>query len=222
MSGSDWHTNKQKVYNWPGKKSELRPHHDRLAISRPLQAIRKSVGINSGPKTTATANRHDTPATDLRLNCNALRPISNRPTTWALPPRVTCVTRQKFEGDTKIQEWFATNLRQCEWHARPLSELRPICKDFRPQEYPATNLVTHHWNRHVPWPFLRVKSGRGTWRFQWSIEPSYCKYSGVTYDLLVSNIRGTYGLADQLPSNREFGHFWPLVRPKSLGISVLT
>ena len=32
-------------------------------------------------------------------------------------------------------------------------------------------------------------------------------YSGVTYDLLVSNFGGTYDLADQLPSNHEFGHF---------------
>ena len=29
----------------------------------------------------------------------------------------------------------------------------------------------------------------------------------LTYDLLVSNIGGTYDLADQLPSNQEFGHF---------------
>ena len=37
--------------------------------------------------------------------------------------------------------------------------------------------------------------------------PSYCNYSGVTYDILVSNIGATYDLADQLQSNREFGHF---------------
>ena len=40
ISGSDWHTNKQKVYNWPSNKSDLRPHHDRLASSRPSHAIR--------------------------------------------------------------------------------------------------------------------------------------------------------------------------------------
>ena len=34
----------------------------------------------------------------------------------------------------------------------------------------------------------------------------YGEYSGATYDLLVSNIGGTYDLADQLPSNHEFGH----------------
>ena len=34
----------------------------------------------------------------------------------------------------------------------------------------------------------------------------YGEYSGATYNLLVSNIGGTYDLADQLPSNHEF---WP-------------
>ena len=38
----------------------------------------------------------DTLATDLRLTCDALRPISDRPTTWAQPPQVTCVTRQNL------------------------------------------------------------------------------------------------------------------------------
>ena len=53
--------------------------------------------------------------------------------------------------------------------------------------------------------FLTVKSGRGACRFQWRVGPSYCEYSGVTYNLLVSNIGGTNDLAHQLPSNREFG-----------------
>ena len=54
---------------------------------------------------------------------------------------------------------------------------------------------------------LTVKSNCGACQFQWRVGPSYCKYAGVTYDLLVSNIGGTCDLADQLPSNREFGHF---------------
>ena len=69
FSGSNWHTSKQKVYNWPSNKSDLRPHHDRLSSSRPSHTIRKSIGINSGPRTTTmtrptwyTCKR---PATDL-------------------------------------------------------------------------------------------------------------------------------------------------------------
>ena len=53
--GSDWHTRKQKVFNWPSNKSDLRPYHDRLASSQPSYAIRKSIGINSGPRITTTA-----------------------------------------------------------------------------------------------------------------------------------------------------------------------
>ena len=64
------------------------------------------------------------------------------------------------------------------------------------------------WNWQVSRPFLTVKSGLGACRFQWRVAQSYCEYSGITYDLLVSNIGGTYDLADQRPSNREFGHFW--------------
>ena len=30
MSRSNWYTSKQKVYNWPSNKSDLRPHYDRL------------------------------------------------------------------------------------------------------------------------------------------------------------------------------------------------
>ena len=55
---------------------------------------------------------------------------------------------------------------------------------------------------------LTVKSGRRACRFQWRVSPSYCEYSRVTYDLLVSNIGGTYDRADQLPSNLGFGHFF--------------
>ena len=93
--GSDWHTSKQKAYNWLSNKSDLRSHHDRLASSRPSHVIRKSIGITSGPRIT-TAARQPWYTRDLRLTCGALRPISDRPTTWARPPRVTCLTRQKF------------------------------------------------------------------------------------------------------------------------------
>ena len=55
MLGSDWHTRKQKVFNWPSNKSDLRSHHDRLASWWPSHAIRKSIGINSGPRMTTTA-----------------------------------------------------------------------------------------------------------------------------------------------------------------------
>ena len=55
--------------------------------------------------------------------------------------------------------------------------------------------------------FFTVKSDRGACRFHWRVGPSYCENPGVTYDLLVGNIGGTYDLADQLPSNCEFGHF---------------
>ena len=128
MSGSDWHTSKQKVYNWPSNKSGLRPHHDKLASSRPSHAIRKSIGISSDPRTTTTARPL---VTDLRLTCDALRPISDRPMAWAQPPRVTCVTRQKFAWDKNF------NLRpiydRAEWHMRPSSELRPTCDPRRIQ-----------------------------------------------------------------------------------------
>ena len=69
MSGSDWHTSKQKLYNWPSNKSELRPHHDRFAISWPSHAIRKLFSINSGPRNTTTVRSPwytcDRPPTDL-------------------------------------------------------------------------------------------------------------------------------------------------------------
>ena len=63
ISGSDWYTSKQKVYNSPSNKSDLRPHHDRLASSRPSHAIRMSIGIKSGPRTT-TAVIHLRPTSD--------------------------------------------------------------------------------------------------------------------------------------------------------------
>ena len=97
---------------------------------------------------------------------------------------------------------------RAKWHSRPPSDLRPTCEDLRPKEDPAESWVTRKWNWQVPRPFLTVKSDRGACRFRWRVSPSYCEYSWVTYDLLVSNIGGTYDLADQLPSNHEFGHFF--------------
>ena len=153
-------------------------------------------------------DRRDTLATDLRLTCNALRPISDRPTTWARPPRVTCLARQKFAWDTIVKSDLRPIYDRAESHTRPPSDLRPTYEDLRPKDDPAASWVTRKWNWQVPRPFLTVKSNRGACRFQWRVSPSYWEYSGVTYDLLVSNIGGTYDLADQLPSNHKFGHFF--------------
>ena len=52
---------------------------------------------------------------------------------------------------------------------------------------------------------------------------SYCEYSGVTYDLRVINMGGTYDLVDQLPSNREFGHFLVVSQsqvPREFGVNL--
>ena len=100
----------------------------------------------------------------------------------------------------------------------PPSDLRPTCEDLRPKEDPAASWVTRKWNWLVSRPFLTVKSGRGACRFQWRVSPSPCEYSGVTYDLLVSNIGGTYDLADRLPSNHEFGHFLVVSQSQTSGV----
>ena len=45
----------------------------------------------------------------------------------------------------------------------------------------------------------------------------------VSYDLLMNNIGGTYDLADQLPSNREFGHFLVVGQsqvPREFGVNL--
>ena len=89
---------------------------------------------------------------------------------------------------------------------------------------PVASWVTCKWNRQVPWSFLTVKSGRGPCRFQWLVGPSYCEYSRVTYDLLGSNIGETYDQhADQLPSNREFGHLLVVSQsqvPREFGVTL--
>ena len=65
--------------------------------------------LNRVPEPQPRRDRHDTLATDLRLTCDALRSISDRPTTWARPPRVTCVTRPKFAWDKK------NSIVTCNW-----------------------------------------------------------------------------------------------------------
>ena len=93
---------------WISWTCDLLKHHNRLASSWPLHAIRKSTGIKSAPEPQPWPVRRDTLATDLWLTHDALRPISDRPLTRAWPPRVTCVCmRQKF------QEWLVTDLRPC-------------------------------------------------------------------------------------------------------------
>ena len=109
--------------------------------------------------------------------------------------------------EIKISRVTCDRLTTAERHTRQPSESRPTCKDLRPKEDPAASWVTCKWNWQVPRLFFTVKSYRGACRFHWRVGPSYCENPGVTYDLLVGNIGGTYNLADQLPSNREFGHF---------------
>ena len=172
MLGSDWHTIKQRVYDWPSGKSDLRSHRDRLANSWPSHAIRKSIGINSGPRIRTTAR----------------------------PPWYTC--DKNFKSDLRpIYD-------RAEWHTRSPSDIRPTCEDLRPKEDPAASWVTRKGNWQAPRPFLTVKSGRGACRFQWRVSPGYCGYSGVTYDLLVSNIRGTYDLGDQSRVTTSLVIFW--------------
>ena len=81
---------------------------------------------------------------------------------------------------------------------------------MRPKEDPAASWVTHKRNCRAC-------------RFQWRVSQSHCEYSGVTYDLLVSNIGGTYDLANQLPSNHEFGNFLVVSQslvPREFGVSL--
>ena len=53
--------------------------------------------------------------------------------------------------------------------------------------------------------------------------PELLRVFGVTYDLLVNNIGGTYDFADQIPSNREFGHFLVVSQsrvPREFGVNL--
>ena len=147
------------------------------------------------------------PATDLRLTCDALRPISDRPTTWARLHWITCVTQQKFAWDKIFKSDLRPNYDRVEWHTHRVNYDQPAktC-DQRGIQLRVGSLASEINKFHDR--FLTVKSGCGACRFQWRVGPSYCEYSWVTYDLLVSHIGGPYDLADQLPSNREFGHFF--------------
>ena len=112
------------------------------------------------PESQSRPDRRDTLSTDLRLTCNALRPISDRPTTWARPPRVTCLARQKFAWDKHFKSDLRSIYDRVEWHTRPPSDLRPTREDLRPKEDPAASWVTRKWNWQVPRPFLTIKSDR--------------------------------------------------------------
>ena len=159
--------------------------------------------MSEAPESQPRPDRRDTLATDLQLTCDTLRSISDRPTTWARPPRVTCLTRQKFAWDKNFK-----------------SDLRPI---YDRMTYEATEWFTTSLQKLFPRPFLTVKSGRGACRFQWRVSPSHCEYSRVTYDLLVSDIGGLYDLTDQLPSNHEFGNILVVSLsqvPREFGVNV--
>ena len=130
-------------------------------------------------------------------------------------------------GRLELPVSLGTSLRptydRAERHTRQPSESRPTCKDLRPKEDPAASWVTRKWNWQVSRPFLTVKGDRGACRFHWRVGPSYCENPGVTYDLLVGNIGGTYDLADQLPSDREFGHFSVVSQsqvPREFGVNL--
>ena len=78
-----------------------------------------------------------------------------------------------------------------ESHTRPLNELRPACKELTTKRGFSCELITRARNWQVPRPFLKVTYSHGTCVFQWWVPLSYCEYSGVTYDLLMSNIGRT-------------------------------
>ena len=115
------------------------------------------------------------------------------------------VIRQMSARVTIFQEWLVTDLWPCrvtypEWISTNLQ---------RTYDRKGINceLVTRNQNWQVSWPFLTIKNGHGTCRFQWWVHLSYCEYSGVTYDLLVSDIGRTYDLVNQLQSNCHFGNY---------------
>ena len=71
MSGSDWRTSKQEVHNWPSNKSDLPPHHGKLASSWPSHAYWHKP---RGPRTTlCPAVIHLRPTSDWPMMlCNRL------------------------------------------------------------------------------------------------------------------------------------------------------
>ena len=113
MSGRDWHTNEQKMYNWQSNKGDLRLHHDRLTCSWPSRAISKFVGINSGLKTTTTARppwySYDRHPNDLWCFVTDRRPtydLGETASSYLCDSAKLCMTK-------KFQEWLVTDLRPC-------------------------------------------------------------------------------------------------------------
>ena len=126
ISGSDWHTDKQKVYNWPSNKSDLRQHHHRLASSRSSHAIRKFIGIISGPRTTTTAQPpwH---------TCD--RPPSDRwwfPTDW----------RPKYDLGATASSYLCHSAKVCIWWKLQelVTDLRACRTTYEAPEWITTNL----------------------------------------------------------------------------------
>ena len=73
ISGSDWHTSKQKVYNWLSNKSDSRPHHERLFSSRPSHAIRKSIYL----ELTVSVSKSLHEINISRVTCDRRRTVPN-------------------------------------------------------------------------------------------------------------------------------------------------
>ena len=112
MLESDWHTSKKCITGQVIRLTCDRTTTDLRARDPRTQFVSLSAKTQA-PESQPRPDRRDTLATDLRLTWDALRPISDRPTTWARPPRVTCLTRQKVCLRYKFQEWLATYLRSC-------------------------------------------------------------------------------------------------------------
>ena len=110
--------------------------------------------------------------------------------------------------EIKIQEWLATDLRSCRMTYEAIEWFTTELRRFATKGGSSCELGHSQLKLTSSTTVFDFKSGRGAGRFQWRVSPSYCEYSGVTYNFLVSNIGGTYDLVDQLPSNHEFGHFF--------------
>ena len=156
------------------------------------------------PESQSRPDRRDTLSTDLRLTCNALRPISDRPTTWARPPRVTCLARQKFAWDKHFKSDLRSIYDRVEWHTRPPSDLRPTC-DQRRIQLRVGSLASEIDKFHDR--FWRLKAIVCSLSISVASKPQLLRVFRSNLWPSADNIGGTYDLADQLPSNHEFGHF---------------
>ena len=115
------------VYNWPSNKIDLRSHHNRLVSSQPLHPF---VSLKTGaPESQTQPDHRDILVINLRLTCDALRPISDRPMTLARPPWVTCLTRQKFARDKDFKSDLRLINDRAELHTRASNDLRPTWED---------------------------------------------------------------------------------------------